>query len=170
MDKLNTINILKKAFLMEQRGKTLYETARDHAENEEVKTFFQELVEDEKKHMKILERQFKAVNVSGQFTVQDYDTMGIDPDNQDHSDILDNTIINKINAASFEATAITAAVNFEQKAVTIYAERAKETNDPEEKKVYNWLSLWEETHLKKLMALQESLMAKIWDDNSFWPL
>ncbi len=167
MYKSNTINILKNAFLMEQRGKTLYETARDHAESEEVKTFFQELVEDEKKHIEILKSQFKAVNESGQFKVQDYDTMKIDPK---HSDILDNSIISKINAAGFEATAITAAVNFEQKAVTIYAERAKETNDPEEKKIYNWLSLWEKTHLKKLMTLQESLTAKVWDDNSFWPL
>jgi len=167
MYKSNTINILKYAFLMEQRGKTLYETARDHAESEEVKTFFQELVEDEKKHIKILESQFKAVNESGQFKVQDYDTMKID---LKHSDIPDNSIVSKINAAGFEATAITAAVNFEQKAVTIYAERAKETNDPEEKKIYNWLSLWEKTHLKKLMTLQESLTAKVWDDNNFWPL
>jgi rubrerythrin len=79
-------------------------------------------------------------------------------------------LIDKINAASFEATAITAAVSFEEKAVKLYAKRAKESDDPEEKKIYNWLSAWESTHLKKLMAIQDALMEKVWSDNDFWPL
>ncbi len=37
MDKSNILNILKNAFLMERQGKHLYETARDHAKNDEVK-------------------------------------------------------------------------------------------------------------------------------------
>ena len=87
MNNSNTLDILKKAFLLEQQGKNLYETARDQASAEEVKTFFQKLVEGEKKHIEILESQFKAVNESGQFKVQDYDTMKID---LKHSDIPDN--------------------------------------------------------------------------------
>ena len=47
------------------------------------------------------------------------------------------------------------------------AQRAQETTDPEEKKLYNWLSVWKKTHLKKLVDLHESLLARIWEDNSF---
>jgi rubrerythrin len=85
-------------------------------------------------------------------------------------DILDDTLKDKINAASFEATAITAAISFEEKAVKMYAQQAQDATDPEEKKMYNWLSIWERTHLKKLMALEESLIESVWNDNSFWPL
>ncbi len=84
-------------------------------------------------------------------------------------DILDETLKDKINAASFEATAITAAIGFEEKAVNMYAKRAQEATDPEEKKMYKWLSVWEKTHLKKLMALEASLIEDVWNDNNFWP-
>ena len=166
MDKSNTLNILKKAFLMEQQGKNLYETARDKAGSEEVKAFFQELAQDEHEHMDILKKQLNSIMETGSFISGDYTT----GDTESSSDILDNVLIDKINAASFEATAITAAVSFEDKAVKLYAQRAKESDDPEGKKIYNWLSAWESTHLKKLMAIQEALMEKVWNDNDFWPL
>lgn len=79
------------------------------------------------------------------------------------------TNMDKIDAASFEATAITAAIGFEQKAVKMYTQRSEEATDPEEKKMYAWLSTWEKTHLKKLMTLEESLIESVWNDNNFWP-
>ena len=166
MDESITLNILKSAFLMERQGKSLYETAKAQAESKEVKAFFQSLVEDEQEHMDILERQFKAFMKSGKFIASGFeDVAGAET----APDILSEAVIKNINAAGFESTAITAAIGFEEKAVNLYAQRAQETTDPEEKKLYNWLSVWEKTHLKKLMEIQESLMAKIWEDNSFWP-
>ena len=162
----SVLEILKNAYIMEQRGKTLYETAANHANDPEVKDFFLALADDEKVHMEILEHQFNAVHRSGGFEIQNYQT---DEKESPGLDILDDTLIQKINAAGFEATAVTAAVSFEEKAVGVYAKRAKEAADPEERRVYDWLSSWENIHLKKLTALQEALTKKIWDDNSFWP-
>ncbi len=166
MDKSNTLNILKSAFLMERQGKHLYETAKAHAENNEVKEFFQSLVEDEQEHMDILEKQFKAYMSSGKFMAGGFEN---DASAVTAPDILSDAVKNNINAAGFESTAITAAIGFEEKAVKLYAQRAEEATDPEEKKMYHWLSTWETTHLKKLVDIQESLMARIWEDNSFWP-
>ncbi len=166
MDKSNTLNILKNAFLMERQGKHLYETARDHAKNDEVKAFFQSLVEEEQEHMDLLEKQFKAFMKSGKFIAGGFEN---DARAVTAPDILSDGVKNNINAAGFESTAITAAIGFEEKAVKLYAQRALEASDPEEKKMYNWLAAWETTHLKKLMDLQESLMARIWEDQSFWP-
>jgi rubrerythrin len=166
MDKSNTLNILKNAFLMERQGKNLYETAKAHAKDNEVKAFFQSLVEDEQEHMDILEKQFKSYMKSGKFIAGGYEN---DASAVTAPQILSDAVKNNINAAGFESTAITAAIGFEEKAVKLYAQRAKEATDPEEKKLYNWLSVWETTHLKKLMDLQESLMARIWEDQSFWP-
>jgi rubrerythrin len=161
------MSILKKAFLLEQQGKNLYETAKEKAEDDDVKAFFQTLVQDEKEHMEILEQQFKAITQNGNFKPVDSIT---DNTASTSSDILDEVLVDKINAASFETTAITAAVSFEEKAVKLYSERAKEAKDPSERKIYKWLSAWERTHLKKLLAIQEALMAKVWDDNNFWPM
>ena len=151
---------------MERQGKALYETAKTHADNKEVKQFFQSLVEDEQEHMDILEKQFKAFMRDGKFMAG---TFKNDASAVTAPDILSDAVKKNINAAGFESTAITAAIGFEEKAVNLYAQRAQEATDPEEKKLYNWLSVWEKTHLKKLMDIQESLMARVWEDNSFWP-
>lgn len=166
MDKSNTLTILKHAFLIERKGKSLYEKAMDHATNDEVKAFFKDLADDEQEHMNILEKQFKAYMKSSKFMAGGYENDGtiVAP-----TDILDDTLKGKINAAGFEATAITAAISFEEKAVKMYAQRSEEATDPEEKKMYHWLSTWEKTHLKKLMALEASLLESVWQDNNFWP-
>ena len=166
MDKSNTLTILKNAFLIERKGKSLYQKAMDHAENDEVKAFFKDLVDDEQEHMNILEKQFKAYMKDGKFMAGGFENDG---GAVTAPDILDKTLTDKIDAASFEATAITAAIGFEQKAVKMYAQRSEEATDPEEKKMYKWLCVWEKTHLKKLMALEESLIESVWNDNNFWP-
>ncbi len=166
MEKSNSLNILKNAFLMELQGKSLYETARDNAGDEAVKQFFDNLANEEAQHMKMLEAQFKSIMQSGKFAAGTYETDGT---GDTSPAILSQDLKDKINAAGFEATAITAAVAFEQKAAKLYDERAEATTDPEEKKLYHWLSTWEQTHLKKLLTLQEDLNQRIWEDNSFWP-
>ena len=146
MDKSNTLTILKNAFLIERKGKSLYETAMNNAKDDSVKAFFKDLADDEQEHMNILEKQFKAYMKSGKFMAGGFENNGgaVTP-----PDILDDTLKDKINAASFEATAITAAISFEEKSVKLYAQRAQDATDPEEKKMYTYLSTWERTHLKK---------------------
>ena len=151
---------------MERQGKALYETAKAQAENKEVKAFFQSLVEDEQEHMDILERQFKSFMSDGKFIAGNFEDV---PGAQTAPDILSDAVKKNINAAGFESTAITAAIGFEEKAVNLYAQQAQEATDPEEKKLYHWLSVWEKTHLKKLAALEESLIENVWNDNNFWP-
>jgi hypothetical protein len=88
-------------------------------------------------------------------------------DTSDH--ILSDEVKSKIAAAGFEAAAISAAVDFEKRAIEIYASRAAVTDDPNEKELYTFLSEWEKTHLKILMDLDNELKEKIWNDNQFWP-
>lgn len=163
MDTSNALYILKNALLMERQGKYLYETARDKASDPAVKEFFQGLADEENDHIQLLEKQFKAYTATGKFVPAVSDTTTA-------PDILNDEVKERINAAGFEATAITAAIGFEEKAVAAYGARAEKAEDPEEKSMYAWLSTWEKTHLKKLMELQESLMARVWEDNAFWPL
>ncbi len=166
MDKSNTLTILKHAFLMERKGRSLYLKAMEHSDDDGMKSFFKELADDEKEHMDILGKQFKSYMKSGKFIAGAYEN---DASAESAPDILNDELKNRINAADFEATAITAAISFEQKAVEMYADRAKEASDPEEIKMYTWLSAWEKTHLKKLMDIEASLIESVWNDNQFWP-
>ena len=156
------LDILKQAYVLEHQGKKLYETARDAAKDSKVAAFFQDLADEEAHHMTLLETQMKAVTAQGKFRPPD---LG----DGDPQEILDPELKERINTAGFEATAITAAIAFEERAVKTYSKHAQEARDPEEKKLYHWLATWEKTHLKKLLSLQESLFQRIWSDNSFWP-
>lgn len=166
MEKSNALTILKHAFLMERKGKSLYEKAMNHATDDTVKAFFKDLADDEQIHMDILEKQLKAYMSDGKFMAGGFEN---DAQKESAPEILNSDIVEKINAAGFEATAITAAVSFEGKAVKMYAERADSAADPEEKKLYHWLSTWEKTHLNKLLALEAALVENVWNDNNFWP-
>ncbi len=166
MEKPGTLTILKNAILIERKGKSLYEKAMDHAKDDAVKTFFKDLADEEQEHINILEAQFKAFMKDGRFLAGNYENNAAAVD---APDILDDTLKSKIKAADFEATAITAAIGFEEKAVRLYEQRSKEAADDKEKKLYKWLSDWERTHLKKLIKLEESLIESVWQDNSFWP-
>ncbi len=161
----NTLSILKTAILMEKKGQSLYLKAAEHARDDAVKSFFTDMAEEEQTHIDILERQFKAVMADGRFM-----SGSLKDDAGAPQAILDEKIKQKIDAAGFEATAITAAIGFEERAVKAYGQRAEQSDDPEEKKIFAWLSAWEKTHLDKLVALEESLMEKVWEDNNFWPM
>jgi len=167
MKKVNTLTILKNAILMERKGQSLYLKAMEHANEESVKAFFKDLADDEQEHVNILEKQFKALMKDGKFMAGGFDN---DASAVDAPEILDETLKDKISAAGFEATAITAAISFEEKAIRAYAKQSEASSDPEEKKIYKWLSTWEKTHLKKLIALEKSLMDSVWEDNNFWPM
>lgn len=166
MEESKTMDILKNAFLLEQQGKNLYQHAMENAKSKEVKYFFKSMVDDEKEHIDILVKQFKAYKKNKKFVAGQYENKG---EASAAPAILDDSLKEKISAAGFEATAITAAISFERKAVDLYGSRAEQATDPEEKEMYKWLSVWEKTHLNKLIALEESLIEKVWNDNNFWP-
>ncbi len=83
--------------------------------------------------------------------------------------ILSKDIKKKITAASYEAAAVSAAIDMENKAIEVYSERAKNATDPNEKALFKMLSDWERTHHKILYELDKQLKEEIWFDNSFWP-
>jgi rubrerythrin len=82
--------------------------------------------------------------------------------------VLTEQLIKETNAASFEASAISAAMDFEKRAVKLYKERAEEAVDPMEKELYTMLYKWEMGHEKALMEMDQMLREDIWNDHNFW--
>ena len=159
-----TLDILKSAILLEQRGKAFYRMAADQATHADVKVFFETMADEETEHVKILSDQYKAVSETGRFKPSNTSRTGNIAQN-----VLTDEVKSRISAADFEAAAISAAMLMEERAVTLYSGRAQECGDLEEKALYQWLADWEKEHLEFLAAIDTDLKERIWNDSGFWP-
>jgi len=160
-------DILKEAILLERRGKAFYSNVAEKSDSESAKKIFQMMAEEEDEHIKFLSEQFKHYEKTKEFL----SPQGYEEPSEDEValKVLTESMKKEINAASFEAAAISAAIDFETRAVKIYSDRAEEAIDPNEKELYRMLAEWEMGHQKMLHELNEELKEDIWNDNSFWP-
>ncbi len=160
-------DILKEAILLEKRGKAFYSNVAEQSKSKAAKKIFSMMAEEEDEHIKFLSRQFKSYAQDQKFVKPDKHEE--DPNEDTVVQILSDEIKKEISAASFEAAAISAAMDFETRAVKIYSDRGQEATDPMEKETYQMLAAWESGHHRLLHRLNEDLKEKVWNDNSFWP-
>lgn len=164
MAKNDSLDILKQAILLERRGESFYRTVADQSTNDDVKSFFFTMAEEERNHIKILSDQFKSVAASGKFKTSVSSKTGTVSEH-----VLTPQVKDRISVADFEAAAISAAMLMEERSISLYTKRAKASHDPEEKKIYRWLASWETEHLDFLAAIDNDLKERIWNDSGFWP-
>ncbi|PID26963.1 MAG: hypothetical protein CR982_07900 [Candidatus Cloacimonadota bacterium] len=165
MEESKTLITLKQGILLEKRGMEFFRTIACQVKDPKVKEFFNEMAEEEVVHLKFLTDLYNSLSKTGEFdssVLERAKTTEI----ADH--VLDEDMIGKIEAASFESAAIDAAINFEKKAIELYSKRAAECEDEKEKEFYTYLANWEGDHLKDLEDISEELKNKVWNDNSFW--
>ena len=162
----DTVSILKQAILLERRGKAFYAQVAGKSETPAVKEFFEMMAAEEDQHEKILSEQYKAFQHHGKFIPT---TLPENEAEKTASRILTADLRGKITAAGFEAAAISAAMSLEERSIRIYSNQAKQSDDPQENAVYQWLAAWESRHLDLLSRLDRELTEAIWNDNSFWP-
>jgi len=167
MSEEKRIDILKRALLLEYKGKALFDSVAGHTEIEEVKELFRILSLEEEKHIAMLKKQLNLVarreELKDNFEAEEYPSSTVEG-------ILTQTIVDRIHAAGYEAAVISAALDFEKKAVKFYAEQSTAAESDEEKHLYDWLRRWEAGHMQMLAEMDEGLKEKIWFDNQFWPL
>ena len=159
------IEILKTALLLEKRGMAFYQRVSQDSESRAVSDLFAIMAEEEGKHIEYLSKQFANFSAKGEFLKQE-------PEGSDQSavrEILSSEIRKQISAASYEAAAISAAIEMENRAISVYSGRAEASDDPREKKLYKWLAQWETGHLKFLAEINDGLLEEVWYESSFWP-
>ena len=160
------LEILKQAILLEKRGQAFYKNAADQSGPESVKRFFEQMADEEIKHIEVLSEQFRSYQKQRIFIPTSDPNVNEDPF---AASVITGDIQQKISAADFEAAAISAAMALETRAIQLYADRAESTRNPEEKALYEWLADWERSHLRVLEEIDRQLTEKIWYDNRFWP-
>lgn len=162
----SAVDILKEAILLERRGKAFYMTAARQTESEAARKIFEMMAAEEDEHINFLSKQFAFYEKNKSFMKVD-DVA--DTDDTTVMAILSEEIRKQINAASFEAAAISAAMDFETRAVQIYSDRAESATDKNEKEMYQMLADWEKGHHFWLHKINEDLKEQVWYDNNFWP-
>lgn len=160
--------ILKKAILMEKRGKAFYEQVAKNTDNEEVANIFTIMAKEEQTHIDYLSEQFKYFRENNKFKEAKL-VANNESDDAIANLILSGEVKKKISAAGYEAAAINAAIDMETKAIEVYSNQAKKTKDRNEKELFQWLSDWEKGHHKILNDLSKELQEEVWNDNNFWP-
>lgn len=157
---------LKRAMLLEMNGKEFFEMAARTASSPVAKELFEHMVEEEKHHLHILQITFKRYLESGQIEM---------PSEAERDFAFDDPIIGKdflveLKNSHFDSSAISIALNLEEKAFKFYEKAEKEATDPEIKKLFRWLTEWEIGHHKKLLTLEEEFRQEVWNDSNFWPM
>lgn len=165
MVETDALTILKRAILLETRGKAFYKKAAEEAGNQVVKEFFEMMAAEEVSHIKILSEQYKSYQANNKFIPRAVDEYSADVVEQ----IITEKLIESISAAGFESAAISAAMGMEERAIKLYSLRAEEATDLNEKALYRWLADWETQHLELLAKIDKEVTETIWNDNSFWP-
>jgi len=165
MEESKEIEVLKKAFLLEKQGRAFYQQVSKDSESQAVSSLFAIMADEEDKHIEVLSKQFANFSAKGEFLAQE-------PEGDDQTivrEILSSEIREQISAAGYEAAAISAAIEMENRAVSVYSARAEASEDAREQKLYSWLARWETGHLKFLAEINDALLEEVWHESSFWP-
>jgi rubrerythrin len=165
MSRSKSLDILKSAILLEQRGNAFYSKVAEEAKSPAVRQFFAMMADEERGHIKALSEQAKSVQKTGVFSPTSFE----EENSKVASRVLSQEIKEQIAAAGFEAAAVAAAMAMEERSIRLYADRAEESDDPEEQRLYRWLAEWESEHLHFLAGIDREITEKIWFDNSYWP-
>ncbi len=129
--KRTTEDVLKEAILLERRGKGFYKTVAEKCDSAATKKIFEMMAEEEDEHIKFLSKQY--INFTKKHSFIKPDAPDEDPEETVMLKVLTDKVKKEINATSFEAAAISSAIDFEINAVNLYKSRAKEATDPNEK-------------------------------------
>jgi rubrerythrin len=167
MDTSTTTDILKEAILLEHRGRAFYSNVAAQTQSEAVKRIFTMIADEEQEHIRFLSDQFKHYQKHHVF--MDVTSQAGNAPDEVATKVLSEEMKSQISAAGFEAAAISAAMDFEAKAVELYSSRAGSAADPNEKALYTMLAEWERGHHKWLMRIDKELREEVWYDNNFWP-
>jgi rubrerythrin len=159
-------DILKEAILLETRGKLFYKNVAEKCDSPAAKKIFEMMAKEEDEHIKFLRDQFANYTQKHSFLKPEAPVE--DPEETVILNVLTEKIKKEVTAASFEAAAISSAIDFEENAVKLYKSRAEEATDPNEKELYSILAAWEGEHSRLLVELDNALREEIWNDNQFW--
>ncbi|MGM0627026.1 MAG: ferritin-like domain-containing protein [Candidatus Fermentibacterota bacterium] len=159
------IDAIKGAILLERRGQAFYRRVAETSKSDAVSEVFSTMADEEKRHEEVLEQHYSSLVRDGRLAA-----IGELGEVKEHAaEMLTQNIRQQVEAAGYEAAAISAAMALEKEAETYYSQKRDQAESDVERDLYDWLSRWEHGHLEMLGDMDRALQKEIWFENRFWP-
>jgi rubrerythrin len=157
---------LKEAILTEQTGIQFYTVAAGNTTDAQGREVFQQLARDESEHLQWLRRQYGHL-VAG----TPWEEMRPVPhaDLSGPSPIFSAGLRSRIGEAHWEMTALSVGLALEEATIIRYRKLAQAADRPEERRFFEELTKWEESHAEALSRQSDLLKESYWREARFAP-
>ena len=157
---------LKEAILTEQTGIQFYTIAAGNTTDVQGREVFQQLARDEAEHQHWLRRQYGHIIAGTPWEemkpVSHADLSGPSP-------IFSDGLRSRIGEAHWEMTALSVGLSLEEATVTRYRNLARAADQPDERRIFEELARWEESHAEALSRQSNLLKESYWREARFAP-
>jgi len=170
----NSLAVIKFALSMEKEGEDFFAGAADQVKNEEARQMFLELSQWEKTHQEFLQQHYDSLLANGKWA-NNLDISKYSQENLKWSAFYRRSSgqglepTGTINVDTSDLTALRLALFIEIDLYTFYQNAAKNTSDPEGKKIFEMLAEWEMNHRKIIESHYEETKQSLWSDMGFAP-
>ena len=161
------LDAIEKAIHAEVEGHYFYSMAARNTDDEKARAVFGRLAQDETHHAKYLEAQHEAIRTTGKTNRDVF--LGDIPDFDEPHPIFSEKLIERIETAHYEMTALSVGASLELNAIEFYRKEAKAAPDPEVSAFFEKLAEWESTHYHALLEQQDALKGDYWGKGRFSP-
>jgi rubrerythrin len=161
------LDALRQAIAAEHEGYGFYLMAARSTQDEQGRTVFQALADEELHHAAYLKAQYRSLAETGHIDAQVQ--LG-----RPHAVTAGNPIFSpalraRIGDAHFEMSALGVGVHLEQSAIEFYRAQANQASDPAVRRFFDELAEWERGHYEALLSQQRTLQDDYWSQNGFAP-
>ena len=163
--KTNLIESIKKAMQGERDSVNLYQSAADHSGDPEVKNFFHERRDEERRHYNYLLDYYQQISNDLQPTDISNEIL---PDNLEDS-IFSENFVKRIGEDQVLFSAISTALLLEKDAIDHYKKCEAETDVLAMKAFFAVMAKWEMQHYDDLLNIQKEAERYYWQENRFEP-
>ena len=161
------LDAIEMAIQAEVEGHYFYSMAARNTKDKKAKEVFELLARDETHHAKYLEAQHEAIRNTGKTNRDVF--LGDLPSFEEPHPIFSQELIDRIETAHYEMTALSIGASLELNAIEFYREQAESASDPEVSEFFGKLADWESTHYHALVGQQEALKGDYWSKGRFSP-
>jgi rubrerythrin len=158
---------LVEAIKAEKYGHSFYLMAANSTEDLKGKEVFEVLAAEELDHAKFLQAHYESVIKTGKPSSSA--SLGRQADLSGVSPIFSDGLRQRIKEANFEMTSLSIGIQLEHEAMDYYRAQAEQTDDPEIRKMFLFLSDWEAGHYRALLRQHDMLKEVYWSAGGFAP-
>ncbi|MBI4861477.1 MAG: ferritin family protein [Candidatus Riflebacteria bacterium] len=159
---------LEQAMVAESDGYHFYMMAAENTSDEQGKSAFRALAQEELDHLQFLKTQYQALISTGK--PDENARLGHRAEFSGASPIFSTALMSRVKEAHYEMSALSIAIGLELSAVQHYGKLAQESADATVKAFFAELSDWESGHYEALLRQQETLKDDYWAAGGFSPL